>query len=425
MSMSDLKERLRDIEGFAPPDLWKDITSRESHPLRPEPPSGRRVAVALLALAVAAAGLVFVSRAFRSTSGSAPVGPVLHVSDGPIWARGAGGKAGSVIYAVDAARGAKSPLWSDGRNPDFPEFKVDPRLVGDDYAFSPDGSRVAFSHYVGQGAASEIKNEIFVMNANGSGLTQVTHDDAHAAFPSWSPDGTELVYTSYRGDNYVPGCLGSTLCPGDLYVIDVDGTKERRLTNDTGDESMPSWSPDGKTIAFQRRAALDAPGALYAIQADATGMQEVSPGPGRWVLFPEWSPDGSEILFLAADFQETIGVWIVGADGTDLRRLADTNADTTFGRPLWSPTGAHIAYANLASGESQLWVMNADGSEPRLVAELPRYGISPLAWQAMAASPSTPSPTTSSWLEGLSASVAATFRFDNYTGSAVYGGGSV
>jgi len=56
-------------------------------------------------------------------------------------------------------------------------------------------------------------------------------------------------------------------------------------------------------------------------------------------------------------------------------------ADTTFGRPVWSPDGAEIAFARLVDGEPQLWVMWADGSDPHLVAELPSYGISPLAWQ--------------------------------------------
>ncbi len=408
--MSDLKQRLRDIERFSPPDLWKEITSRESRPLRPEPASCRRVAVALLAFAVAAAGFVFVSRTFRSSSGSAPVGPTPQVSGGAILALGAGGKAGSLIYAVDPATGAKSPLWSDGRNPDFSGFTVDPRLVGDDYAFSPDGSRVAFSHYVGEGAAGEIRLEIFVMNADGRVLNQVTHDHAYAAFPSWSPDGTELVYTSYRGDDYIPGCLGSPLCPGDLYVIGLDGTGQRQVTDDPADESMPSWSPDGNAIAFQRRVALDAPGALYAIEAGGTGMQELSPGPGRWVLFPEWSPNGSEILFLAADLQETFGVWVVGADGTGLHQLADTNADSTSGRlAVWSPTGAQIAYARLVGSDLQLWVMNADGSQSHRVAELPTYGISPLAWQPLlASSPGSPSPTASSPGSSPSAPAALT-----------------
>src|SRR5439155_21918217 len=83
------------------------------------------------------------------------------------------------------------------------------------------------------------------------------------------------------------------------------------------------------------------------------------------------------------------------ADGTDPHQVIDTNADTTFGRPVWSPDGTEIAFAKLVDGEPQLWVMGADGSDPQPVAELPRYGISPLAWQPVPAGTPTPaaSPT--------------------------------
>jgi dipeptidyl aminopeptidase/acylaminoacyl peptidase len=105
----------------------------------------------------------------------------------------------------DPATRAKTPLWTDGRNADFPDFPVAPDLVAApyDYAFSPDGSRAAFTGYVDRGSANCCKVELFVMNVDGSGLTQLTHDDAYDSFPSWSPDGTELVFSSYRGTHYV------------------------------------------------------------------------------------------------------------------------------------------------------------------------------------------------------------------------------
>jgi len=396
--MSDLKGWLRRIQGFVPPDLWAEIIDRDTRPLPPEPGPGRRLVVAILALALAAAGLLLVSRAFWPSIESVPVNPGPAVSNGPIWAVGAGGEAGTLIYAVDPVTGTKSPLWSDGRNPDLSGFELAPQLVGDDYAFSPDGSLVAFSDYVGEGATN-VKVEIFVMTVDGSGLTQVTHDDAYNAFPSWSPDGTEIVYTSYRGDEYIPGCLGTTLCPGDLHVIGVDGTSQRRLTDSPGDESMPSWSPDGETIAFQV-AASDAPGTLRFIHADGSSESELIAGPGGWAFNPEWSPDGSQILFLGGTQQETVGVWVVSAEGTDVHQVADTSADSPSGlSAVWSPNGDEIAFPKLVGGQSQLWAANADGSEAHLVAELPRYGIRPLAWQPVPASPPespSPSPPSSS-----------------------------
>ena len=272
-------------------------------------------------------------------------------------------------------------LWSDGRNRDFSGFQVAPQLVGDDYAFSPDGSMVAFSDYVSEGAADGVKVEIFVMGADGSELTQVTHDDAYNAFPSWSPDGTEIVYTSYRGDEYIPGCLGTTLCPGNLFIVGVDGTNERQLTDAPSDESMPSWSPDGQTIVFQS-AATDAAGTLRVIRADGIGERELVGGPGGWALHPKWAPDGERVLFLGATARGTVGVWIVGQDGTELHEVADTEADSPSGLPaLWSPDGGEIAFSKLVGGEPQLWVANADGTDAHMLAELPRYGLRPVAWQ--------------------------------------------
>jgi dipeptidyl aminopeptidase/acylaminoacyl peptidase len=388
--MSDLRHRLRDIEGFVPPDLWQDIADRRPTGPSREPGPVRRVLVAVVALALAIAALALVVRAFRS-SGSVPSHPRPLVSNGPLWALGGGGEAGALIYAVDPATGAKTPLWSDGRNSDFPNFVVAPAIVSGDYAFSPDGSRVAFSNYVKEGP-QDCCNEIFEMNSDGTGLSQVTHDQAYASFPSWSPDGTEIVFTSYRGDGYVPGCDGSTLCPGNLYAIGADGTGERQLTDDPADESMPSWSPDGTTIAFRRARGGSGDG-LFVMNADGSGVVEHAFPPRGLILDPEWSPDGSRILFLFAGPQERFGVWVQSADGSEYpHHLIDTNADTTFGRPVWSPDGAEIAFAKVVDGEPQLWVMRADGADPHLVAELPSYGISPLAWRPVQAGTSTPEP---------------------------------
>lgn len=348
----------------------------------------QRLGVAVLALAVAAAGVLVGIRAFRQTRSSRPAASA---SNGPIWALAGGGEGGSLVYAIDPVTGSKSPLWSDRRNPDAVGFTVDRRLIGTDYSFSPDGSRVTFSSYATEEAARQSATEIFVMNVDGSGLIQLTRDHSHAAFPSWSPDGTRLVYSSYRGTDYIPGCEGSTLCPGDLYVINADGTGQRRLTDDPADESMPSWSPDGAAIVF-RTGDADSRGSLGLINADGSEGRELTSGPGGWVLHPAWSPDGEQILLLAARPEERFSVWVVRADGTGLRRLIDTNADTTFGRPVWSPTGEEIAYARLVGGEPQLWVVNADGSVPHMLTEVPRYGISPLAWQPVQASSPVPSP---------------------------------
>ncbi len=129
------------------------------------------------------------------------------------------------------------------------------------------------------------------------------------------------------------------------------------------------------------------------MNADGTNARNLIPNEGAPVLFPEWSPNGSRLLFLSADPGERLGVWVANADGTDSHQVIDTNADTTFGRPFWSPDGTEIAYAELVEGEPQLWVMNEDGSDAHAVTTLPGYGISPLAWQPVPGTGASATPT--------------------------------
>ena len=105
-------------------------------------------------------------------------------------------------------------MWTDAPNV-FAGTTAASELLADDYAFSPDGSRVVFSHATDRSGAGPANQpvELFVMNTNGSGLRQLTHDDAYAAFPAWSPDGQTIAYASYRGQGYIPGCIGLSICP--------------------------------------------------------------------------------------------------------------------------------------------------------------------------------------------------------------------
>jgi TolB protein len=101
-----------------------------------------------------------------------------------------------------------------------------------DPSWSGDGKKIAFM------SLRDGNMEIYIMNADGNEQKRLTYNPAHDEEPSWSPDGTKIAFTSDRDRN------------NEIYVMNADGSGQKRLTNNSGVEQGPSWSPDGKNIAF-------------------------------------------------------------------------------------------------------------------------------------------------------------------------------
>ena len=192
--------------------------------------------------------------------------------------------------------------------------------------------------------------EIFVVNADGTGVEQLTDDAFADASPSWSPDGTQIVFSSTRDG-----------ADTELYVMNADGSALTRLTDDAEDQLTPAWSPDGTQIAFGEFSADDGDDGIFVIEADGSGKVRLSSG-----LFdssPSWSPDGTQIAF--DTFVDGTGrIAVVNADGSGFQILSTGPGQD--GSPAWSPDGTKIAYSRgLAEDPSNVYVMNADGSDPR------------------------------------------------------------
>jgi Tol biopolymer transport system component len=153
-------------------------------------------------------------------------------------------------------------------------------------AWSPDGRRIAFqSNRTGD-------HEIFVMNADGSGVVQLTDSDGIDAHPSWSPDGSKIVFASARtGDMY------ASAGKMQIYVMDADGQHQARLTNNRVNDFAPEWSPDGQRIAFL--SDRDGMPEVYVMRPDGTQQTNVTANlpKGRERGNPHWYPDGSHIAF--------------------------------------------------------------------------------------------------------------------------------
>jgi HYR domain/WD40-like Beta Propeller Repeat len=198
-------------------------------------------------------------------------------------------------------------------------------------AWSPDGSKIAFSR-----SEAAFAN-VFVMNADGSGQTNLTNDLTSSNMdPTWSPAGNQIAFVSDRVDS-----------TADIFRINADRTGLVNLTQ-TPDvrEVNPSWSPDGSKIAY------DTGGSMWVMNADGTEQTNLT-GFNVWGdQQPSWSPSGDRIAF-TSDRDSSVGageIYVMDADGSGQTRLTTHPDDDSF--PQWSPDGTRILFQSLGGGLS-------------------------------------------------------------------------
>lgn len=207
--------------------------------------------------------------------------------------------------------------------------------------WSPDGSKILFVK--SNRAYSSSLQEIWVMNADGTGETLISDDDARGPF--WSPDGTRIAF----------------YLDGETWVAPVDGGDAVQITD--VEASPLDWSPDGTAIVVE--GARDAePGGpyneasdLWIASADGTGVRRLTEAPGRdWGA--QWSPDGSRVLF-TSNRDGDHDIYVIDADGGNLTRLTSEPGNDGGGR--WSADGSRILFLSVRSGSFGLYIMDADG----------------------------------------------------------------
>jgi Tol biopolymer transport system component len=220
---------------------------------------------------------------------------------------------------------------------------------------------------------------VWSMNPDGSSPTRLTDDKSRSerlpsfvpvydSGPRWSPDGTKIAFISNRDYLFA------------LYVMNADGSNAQLVTDKVIDAGEPAWSPDGGKIAFsggvRGTIGFSKPSTdIYVINVDGSGLAKLTQGSGLNGS-PTWLPDGKQIAFVSnRDLGSKSTIWVMNADGSNPRILPISQNGFSGGQPAWSPDGAQILFighrACRADVEWAIYVMNADGSNTRLLTNDP------------------------------------------------------
>ena len=187
-------------------------------------------------------------------------------------------------------------------------------------------------------------NEIYVMNADGSAIVQLTDNSAGDSWPSWSPDGRRIVFSSDRDGDF------------EIYVMDADGGGVVQLTDNSARDGTPRWSPDGNRIVFS--SDRDGDFEIYVMKTDGNGVVQLT-NTQAWDYAPSWSPDGNRIAF-SSDRDDDWDIYVMNSDGSGVVQLTN-NQELDF-VPSWSPDGNRIAFSSNRDGDLEIYVVNANGS---------------------------------------------------------------
>jgi len=234
-------------------------------------------------------------------------------------------------------------------------------LLDDQADWSPSNDRIVY-----QSRRSNIQGgsyaELFTANPDGSAETNVTYSLWEDWDPHFSPDGKRVAY------------VGGLTIYADIWVANADGSGQYRLTNNQPKhDRAPSWSPDGSRIVFvsadwdkNNNRFKPETAEIWVVSADGSSRTQLT-NDNYGDLSPHWSPDGSKIVF-SSNRGGNYDIWVMNADGSGMTRLTTSSAGDYA--PAWSADGSKIAFVSYRDGnEKRLYVMNADGSDQHKVSD--------------------------------------------------------
>ncbi len=234
--------------------------------------------------------------------------------------------------------------------------------------FSMISKPVPFSGRVVMVGYQNSNYDIYTMDADGNNRVRVTNTSSNVInlSPTWSPDGKKIAFA--RLNNATGREKG-------IYTINADGSGQKRLTNSDGlgEDLAPVWSPDGQKIAYF--TSNNNQEQIIVINSSGGELKTLTADSYRSVL-PDWSPNGQKIVYASTQNIEGNGrfeIFTMNPDGSGKKRLT-VNSNSDDLAPRWSPDGKKIVFTSLRSGKNLIYVMNADGSNVKKVSDQPGFG---------------------------------------------------
>jgi Tol biopolymer transport system component len=185
--------------------------------------------------------------------------------------------------------------------------------------------------------------EIYLTDLDGRNQTRLTRRDSQDRFPLWSPDRSQIAFGSQVGGDH-----------WELWVMNADGTNPRFLSTQIVAKGNIQWSHDGRRIVFAAEVGGDAE--IFSVDVASGRIIRLTNSTGE-DADPSWSPDDSQIVF-SSTRDGNSEIYAMPADGTQLRRL--TNHAVPDGSPAWSPDGSRIAFVSTRDGDRDVYLVGFD-----------------------------------------------------------------
>jgi len=289
-----------------------------------------------------------IGKVYRGTPTDAQVRKFAHQFADEIISRLSGGLPGvaSTQIAFVSSRTGTKEIWImdyDGANQrpltTLHTISLTPR-------WSPDSSRIAFTCFAS--ANGVVSPQICMYSMDAGKTVSFPRFRGSNSAPAWSPDGTQIMFSS------------SMLGNPELFVVDSNGGRPKRLTFAAGASTSPTWNPKtGQTVVFvSDRGGIPK---LYMMNADGTNAAEIDVPDKGYLIDPAWAPNGQLLAFSWRRPDGNYDIYLMQAATQNIVQITRDSARNE--RPSWAPDGRHIVFESTRNGERQIWSMLADGSQ--------------------------------------------------------------